>query len=116
MIFECPINGPKTPFLLFYFSNLDSNTSYTYEALVFAENEVIVIIWVLSPEFIKYSLQIYDLPVPVRPYKSIAWLLLTIDFNIYLCLIESVVGINISENLVLLGILYLLLANQGTHL
>ena len=71
IIFIFPTSGPKMPFLLFYFSNLDSIISKTYIQPVFAENAVIVGI---NLDYSKSSrrtlLSNIVLPVPVLPYNN----------------------------------------------
>ena len=71
IMFNLPTSGPNMPFLLFYFSNLDSIISKTYIQPVFAENAVIVGINLdCSKSSNRTLLSNIVLPVPVLPYNN----------------------------------------------
>ena len=71
IIFILPTSGPNMPFLLFYFSNLDSMISNTYMQPVFAEKAVIVgINFDCSKSSSSTLLSNIVFPVPVLPYNN----------------------------------------------
>ena len=106
IIFILPTSGPNIPFLLFYFSNLDSIISKTYIQPVFAENAVIVGINLdYSKSSSKTLLSNIVFPVPVLPYNNNGLLWNKIYFDKAWIEDDSDVGTYISWNTVPLGIL-----------